>query len=234
MKTTKEYTKINHGNIDEKGTRRGTGRAEVVFILDRSGSMGGLEADTIGGFNSMLARQKAEGGDILWSTVLFDHLTEVVHDRCRIGDVSPLDEKTYYVRGCTALLDAVGGAIRHIERAHHYAPAGERPDRTIIVITTDGYENASEKFTASQVKEMIRGKESQGWEFVFLGANMDAVETAEHIGIRPERAATFHNDGAGIAENYRALGKALRSVSLGEALEEGFLDSVRKDYASRK
>ena len=159
---------------------------ELVFILDRSGSMQGLEGDTIGGFNAMIEKQKKEPGEAFVSTVLFDDRTEVLHDRVKVGEVRPITEKEYYVRGCTALLDAIGGAIHHIGNIHKYARPEDVPEHTLFVITTDGMENASRRYSARRVKEMIRRqKEKYGWEFLFLGANIDAVETAGHLGIAP-------------------------------------------------
>lgn len=207
---------------------------EVVFILDRSGSMGGLEADTIGGFNSMLEKQQQEGGDIIWSTVLFDHETEVLHDRVSVDRLSKITEDDYYVRGCTALLDAVGCAIHHIGNVHKYARDEDRPDKTMFVITTDGMENASVIYSYRDVKRMIkRQQEKYGWEFIFLGANMDAVEAAGRIGIRADRAARFHNDDVGVALNYDVVSAELSAFSAGCVVGDS-LERVRKDYKSRK
>ena len=159
--------------------------AELVFILDRSGSMQGLEGDTIGGFNAMIEKQKKELGEVFVSTVLFDDQTEVLHDRVSLEKIRPITEKEYYVRGCTALLDAIGGAIHHIGNIHKYARPEDVPEHTLFVITTDGMENASRRYSTRRVKEMIqRQKEKYGWEFLFLGANIDAVETAGHLGDR--------------------------------------------------
>ena len=168
---------------------------ELVFILDRSGSMQGMEADTIGGFNSMLEKQKTEPGEAFVSTVLFDDRVEVLHDRVKADRVRPITGEEYYVRGCTALLDAVGGVIRHIGNIHKYARPEEVPAHTLFVITTDGMENASHRYSARKVREMIRRqKEKYGWEFLFLGANIDAVETAGHLGIDADRAVNYHCD----------------------------------------
>lgn len=189
------------------------GLTELVFILDRSGSMGGLEKDTIGGFNSLIGNQKKEEGEALVSTVLFDNETEVLHDRVPVEKLEEMTEKQYYVRGCTALLDAVGGAIHHIGNVHKYAREEDRPEKTLFVITTDGMENASREYTYEKVKEMIeRQKEKYGWEFLFLGANIDAVDVAGRMGIRPERAVNYECDSAGTAVNYRAVGKAVSSL----------------------
>ena len=209
-------------------------KVEVVFIMDRSGSMGGLEADTIGGFNAMLKKQKAESDNIIWSTVLFDHISEVVHDRVPVDKVKELDAETYYVRGSTALLDAVGGAIRHIGNVHKYAREEDRPSKTLFVITTDGMENASVVFDYRRVKRMIeRQKKKYGWEFIFLGANMDAVGLAGRIGIAPDRAARFHNDERGIERNFSVLSESVMKMSKGYTLELDDLDEIREDYSSR-
>ena len=158
---------------------------EIIFILDRSGSMCGLEADTIGGFNSMIEKQKKADGEAIISTVLFDNVSEVIHDRADIRNIQPMTEDDYTVRGCTALLDAIGGAVHHIGNVHKYARAEDVPEHTLFVITTDGMENASRRYDSETVKKMIeRQKEKYGWEFLFLGANIDAVETARSVGIR--------------------------------------------------
>ena len=181
------------------------GQTELVFILDRSGSMSGLESDTIGGFNGMIAQHRSEGGDVLVSTVLFDHENEVIHDRVRIADVPTLTSKEYYTRGCTALLDAMGDGIRHIKNVHKYARPEDRPARTMFIITTDGMENSSARYTADQVRAMVKQQEEAGWEFVFLGANIDAVQVAGGLGIRAENAVEFACDAAGVRENFASL-----------------------------
>lgn len=180
---------------------------ELVFIIDRSGSMAGFEADTIGGFNSMIEKQKNEGEGIVYvSTVLFDNYSEVLHDRVPIADVKPMTGEEYSVRGCTALLDAIGGAIHHIGNVHKYARCEDVPAHTIFVITTDGYENASQRYSSQRVKEMIkRQSEKYGWEFIFVAANIDAIETANNIGIRRERAANYRQSKEGYAECYDAM-----------------------------
>ncbi len=209
-------------------------KVEVVFIMDRSGSMGGLEADTIGGFNAMLAKQKEESDNIIWSTVLFDHISQVVHDRVPVEKVKELDSNTYYVRGSTALLDAVGGAIRHIGNVHKYAREEDRPSRTLFVITTDGMENSSVIFDYRRVKRMIeRQQKKYGWEFIFLGANMDAVGVAGRMGIAPERSARFHNDGIGIAKNFSVVSESMVKMSKGYTLADCELDEIRADYECR-
>ena len=185
--------------------KKTNGQTELVFILDRSGSMSGLESDTIGGFNGMLTQHRSEGGDVLVSTVLFDHENEVIHDRVRVADAPTLTSKEYYTRGCTALLDAMGDAIHHIKNVHKYARPEDRPARTMFIITTDGMENSSTRYTADQVRAMVKQQEKAGWAFVFLGANIDAVEVAGGLGIRPEFAAEFACDAAGVRENFASL-----------------------------
>ena len=207
---------------------------ELVFILDRSGSMAGLEADTIGGFNSMLEKQGKEPGEALVSTVLFDNETEVVHDRVPLSQVPKLDEKTYYVRGCTALLDAVGGAVHHIGNVHKYARPEDRPERTLFVITTDGLENASRRYSYEKVEQMIRRqKEKYGWEFLFLWANIDAAKEAGRFGIAPERAVNYVSDSEGTALNYAAVEKAVRSVRAGQCLSEDWRADIDRDFKRR-
>ncbi len=183
---------------------------ELVFILDRSGSMAGLEADTIGGFNGMIEKQKKESGEAIVSTVLFSDASRVIHDRLEIGKVEPMTDAQYCVGGCTALLDAIGDAIHHIGNVHKYAREEDRPEKTIFVITTDGMENASRRYSSDRVKAMIeRQKTKYGWEFLFLGANIDAVETAARYGIDRDRAVSFLNDKEGIELNYRSVSRAL-------------------------
>lgn len=186
---------------------------EIVFILDRSGSMSGLESDTIGGFNSMIAKQQKEEGEAIVSTVLFDDETDVIHDRVAIGDVKKLTEEDYYVRGCTALLDAVGGAIHHIGNVHKYAREEDRPAKTLFIITTDGLENASRHYSFKDVKRLIkRQQEKYNWEFIFLGANIDAIEVAGNMGICKDRAANYNCDELGTALNYQVLEAAVTRV----------------------
>ena len=207
------------------------GLTEIVFILDRSGSMGGLEGDTIGGFNSMLEKQKKEEGEALVSTVLFDHECEVLHDRIPIEKVEPMNERQYYVRGCTALVDAIGGAINHISKVHKYIRDEDVPEHTVFIITTDGMENASCEYSSSQVKKMIEEKKKNGWEFLFLGANIDAVETAKHFGISEDRAVTYKSDRKGTRLNYCAMAKAISTVRCSEELSADWKADIenRKD-----
>ena len=188
---------------------------ELVFILDRSGSMSGLESDTIGGFNSMIQKQQREDGEAVVSTVLFDDKTEVIHDRVNLKDIKKLTEDDYYVRGCTALLDAVGDAIHHIKNIHKYAREEDRPAKTLFVITTDGLENASKHYTFKDVKKLInKQQEKHNWEFLFLGANIDAIEVAGNMGIQKDRAANYNCDEAGTALNYEVLADAVRAEVL--------------------
>ena len=207
---------------------------EIVFILDRSGSMAGLEGDTIGGFNSMIAKQKREPGEALISTVLFDNVSEVIHDRVDIQKIDPMTRNEYYVRGCTALLDAVGGAIHHIGNVHKYAREEDRPEKTLFVITTDGMENASRKYTYDQLKAMIRRQqEKYGWEFIFLGANIDAVKEAARFGIREDRTANYHADGKGTAVVYEAVCDAVCSVRGSKPMSADWKRKVDVDYRKR-
>ena len=193
-----------HGNADPGKNKNGI--TELVFIIDRSGSMSGLEDDTVGGFNSMLEKQREGDGRVLVSTVLFDNYSEVIHDRADIEKIKPMTRNDYRVRGCTALLDAIGGAIHHIGNIHKYARREDVPEHTVFIITTDGMENASRHYSSTRVKEMIkRQTEKYGWEFIFVAANIDAVETAEHIGIRRERAANYRHTRDGVEACYRAM-----------------------------
>lgn len=208
---------------------------EIVFILDRSGSMSGLEADTIGGFNSMIEKQKNAEGEALISTVLFDNTSEVIHDRVSVQSIKPMTRDDYTVRGCTALLDAIGGAIHHIGNVHKYARAEDVPEHTLFVITTDGMENASHRYSSEKVKKMIeRQKEKYGWEFLFLGANIDAVETARHFGISEDRAVNYHSDSEGTQLNYEVLSEAICSVRCSAPLDANWKKRIDEDYESRK
>lgn len=208
---------------------------EIVFILDRSGSMSGLEADTVGGFNSMIEKQKNAEGEALISTVLFDNTSEVIHDRVSVQSIKPMTRDDYTVRGCTALLDAIGGAIHHIGNVHKYARAEDVPEHTLFVITTDGMENASHRYSSEKVKKMIeRQKEKYGWEFLFLGANIDAVETARHFGISEDRAVNYHSDSEGTQLNYEVLSEAICSVRCSAPLDANWKKRIDEDYESRK
>ena len=207
---------------------------ELVFILDRSGSMAGLEGDTIGGFNAMIEKQKKEEGEALVSTVLFDNVSQVIHDRVDLHKIQPMTEKNYYVRGCTALLDAVGGAIHHIGNVHKYAREEDRPEKTLFVITTDGMENASREYTYPRLKAMIqRQKEKYGWEFLFLGANIDAAKEAARFGIDADRAANYHADRQGTAVIYEAVSEAVCSVRASRPMSKEWKRNVDEDYKNR-
>jgi len=215
---------------------------ELVFILDRSGSMAGLESDTIGGFNSMIKKQQTETeGNALVSTVLFDHESIVLHDRIPLADVKPLTEKDYEVRGTTALLDAVGDSIKHIKNIHKYAREEDRPQKTLFVITTDGMENASHKFNYREIKELITKQKELGWEFIFLGANIDAVEVASHIGIDARRAVNYHADSKGIAQGFGAISNFAAAFAAPPNLDfdklfddDSWRKDIDKDFKERK
>ena len=208
---------------------------ELVFILDRSGSMAGLEKDTIGGFNAMIEKQRGEPGEARISTVLFDNETEVIHDRIPLDRVPALTEKEYFVRGCTALLDAVGGAIHHIGNVHKYAREEDRPEKTLFVITTDGMENASHFYTYDQVKAMIqRQQEKYGWEFLFLGANIDAAREAARFGIRADRAANYYADSVGTEVVYEAVNEAVCQVRRTAPMNNSWRQRIDEDFKRRR
>ena len=218
------------------------GLTEVVFILDRSGSMSGLEADTIGGFNSMIAKQKKEEGEAYISTVLFDDTCEVLYDRVPVNKVEPMNDNQYYVRGCTALLDAIGGAIHHIGNVHKYAREEDRPEKTLFIITTDGMENASRQYSYEKVKEMVeRQKEKYGWEFLFLGANIDAIDVAGKFGIDSNRALNYVSDHKGTQLNYEVLNKTVSEFRASKSLVKEEIDAmfeacsapIKDDYKKR-
>ena len=216
------------------------GLTEVVFILDRSGSMSGLEGDTIGGFNSMIEKQKKEEGEAYISTVLFDDQTEVLYDRVPVSKVEPMNDRQYYVRGSTALLDAIGGAIHHIANVHKYAREEDRPEKALFIITTDGMENASRIFDYKKVKKMVeKEKDTHGWEFLFLGANMDAIKEAGRFGISADRAVNYERDSEGTVLGFRALTAAVSAVrSSGSRKETAMMldaccDTIREDYKKR-
>ena len=207
---------------------------ELVFILDRSGSMAGLEQDTIGGFNAMIEKQKGAEGEALVSTVLFDNESVVIHDRVRVQDVPKMTEREYHVRGCTALLDAVGGAIHHIGNVHKYAREEDRPEKTIFVITTDGMENASRRYTYEKVQKMIRRQqEKYGWEFLFLGANIDAAREAARFGIREDCAANYHADHVGTGVIYAAVSETVCNFRASKPLAADWKKSIDEDFRKR-
>jgi len=208
---------------------------EIVFILDRSGSMSGLEDDTIGGFNSLIRKQRTEEGEALISTVLFDNFSEVIHDRVPLDQVPEMTDKEYYVRGCTALLDAVGGAVHHIGNVHKYAREEDRPERTLFVITTDGMENASRRYSYDEVRRMIeRQKEKYGWEFLFLGANIDAAKEAARFGIHADRAVNYHCDREGTALNYEVVAETICDVRAARPIQAGWKKRIDEDFQKRK
>ena len=218
------------------------GLTELVFILDRSGSMQGLEADTIGGFNSMIEKQKKEEGEAYVSAVLFDDRMEVLYDRVELQKVEPMTDRQYYVRGCTALLDALGGAIHHIGNVHKYAREEDVPEKTICVITTDGMENASRTYSLDRVRRMVERQQKQyHWEFLFLGANIDAIAEASRFGIHASRAANYVHDSAGTRLNFDVLSKAISGARASASAEEmnAMFDSqepmeeIRRDYERR-
>ena len=208
---------------------------EIVFILDRSGSMSGLEADTIGGFNSMIEKQKKAEGEALISTVLFDNTSEVIHDRVSVQNIKPMTDEDYTVRGCTALLDAIGGAIHHIGNVHKYARAEDVPEHTMFVITTDGMENASRQYDSEKVKKMIeRQKEKYGWEFLFLGANIDAVSEARKFGISDDMAVEYHSDKRGTAISYIAMNEAVTACRAYGCVPKNWKEDIENDRKSRR
>ena len=218
------------------------GLTELVFIIDRSGSMSGLETDTIGGFNGLLEKQKREEGEAYVSVVLFDDRMDVLYDRVDIRKVEPMNDTQYYVRGCTALLDAVGGAIHHIGNIHKYAREEDVPEKTLFIITTDGMENASRAYSYDKVRSMIeRQKEKYHWEFLFLGANIDAVKVAGRFGIKASRAARYEHDEAGTRLNYDVMSKAVSyarcaasAADMASAFDEDeLLAPIREDYKRR-
>jgi len=208
---------------------------ELVFILDRSGSMNGMEEDTIGGFNSMIEKQKKEEGECLVSVVLFNHTCEVLYDRVPIAQVPTMTRAEYFTTGCTALLDAMGGAIHHIGNVHKYARQEDIPEKTIFVITTDGMENASRTYSADKVRQMVKHEQDKyGWEFLFLGANIDAVETARRYGLKEGHAVRFHNDREGIGLNYKVMSETIAHVRTCKEVPTDWLHEIDEDYKGRK
>lgn len=207
---------------------------ELVFLIDRSGSMSGLEKDTVGGFNSMIEKQKKQDGKCFVSTVLFDHETEVLHDRLPLDRIGKMTENEYFTRGSTALLDALGGAIRHIGNIHKYARNEDVPEHTMFIITTDGMENSSHQYTAERIKAMIeRQKSEYGWEFLFIGANIDAVTTAAKYGISEDRAVNYNADAAGTQIVYDAIEATVGAVRSGKKLSSRWSKSINEDYEKR-
>lgn len=208
---------------------------ELVFIFDRSGSMSGLEADTIGGFNSMIEKQKKEKGEAVVTTVLFDNQIETIHDRAELKTITPMTDKEYFVRGMTALLDAVGSTIQHIDHVHKVIGDDNIPEYTVFVITTDGLENASKEYSAEKVKKMIEEKqEKDHWEFLFLGANIDAIKTAGHLGIHANRAVNYHSDSVGTQLNYEVMSDTIGAFRRREAVGDEWKKRIDDDYNKRK
>ena len=208
---------------------------ELVFILDRSGSMAGLEADTIGGFNAMIEKQKQQDGVCYVSTVLFANASQVIHDRVRLEDVKPMTRDDYAVGGCTALIDAIGDAIHHIGNVHKYARPEDVPAHTVFVITTDGMENASRKYGADEVRRKIeRMKEEKGWEFLFIAANIDAVQTAGRFGIDADRAVNYLADKKGTNVVYECVSRAVGSIRANAPMKASWSEEIATDYKKRK
>ena len=211
------------------------GITEMVFILDRSGSMGGLESDTIGGFNAMIEKQKKQEGKAYVTTVLFDHEIQVLHSRVELSEIPPMTDKDYTVRGTTALIDAIGTTIKRIKSMHKELPEKEVPEHTIFVITTDGMENASSQYSSKEVKKMIEHqKKKHNWEFLFIGANIDAVETAKHFGIDKNRAVNYKADAQGTSVLYSAVSSVVGRVRKSKAIEDTWSQEINEDFEKRK
>ena len=206
---------------------------EIVFILDRSGSMSGLEKDTIGGFNAMIEKQKKQDGKAYVSTVLFDHESVVLHDRLPLEQIKPMTEDDYTVRGCTALLDAIGGAVKHIGNIHRYARPEDVPEHTMFVITTDGLENASRKYNSRDIKRLIESKKEEGWEFLFIGANIDAIETANDYGISADRAVHYNADSQGTGVVFEAVSETVAKFRGGQKVAPCWSKKINDDYNNR-
>ena len=206
---------------------------EIVFILDRSGSMSGLEKDTIGGFNAMIEKQKKQDGKAYVSTVLFDHESVVLHDRLPLEQIKPMTEDDYTVRGCTALLDTIGGAVKHIGNIHKYARPEDVPEHTMFVITTDGLENASRKYNSRDIKRLIESKKEEGWEFLFIGANIDAIETANDYGISADRAVNYNADSQGTGVVFEAVSETVAKFRGGQKVAPCWSKKINDDYNNR-
>ena len=210
-------------------------RTELVFILDRSGSMAGLEADTIGGYNAMLEKQKKEAGAATVTTVLFDDKYELLHDRIDLKGIAPITDREYYVRGCTALLDAIGRTIQKIANAQKHTAPAQRADKVLFVITTDGYENASREYSYDQIRRMVeREKTEYGWEFLFLGANIDAISTARRFGIGADRAVNYHADSQGTQLNYQVVSETVSCMRAGAPIAADWKKRIEEDFRGRK
>jgi len=209
-------------------------KTELVFILDKSGSMAGLEADTIGGYNSMLKKQKKAEGEAFVTTVLFNHHYELLHDRINVKGISPITEKDYEVSGTTALLDSIGFTIQKINNVQKHTSKNERAEKVLFVITTDGMENASREFTADKIKKMVQyQKEKYGWEFMFLGANIDAVSTAAQFGIDEDYAVDYHSDEQGTQLNYQMVSEAVTNLRSGKKIDRSWKEEIERDYSRR-
>lgn len=228
--------KISSKNVKLKAVKSTAknNTTELVFILDRSGSMAGLEQDTIGGFNSMIRKQKKEDGECYVTTVLFDHEMITLHDRVSLDKIEPMTDRDYSVRGCTALIDAIGTTVRHIEDIHRYQRPEDVPSSTVFIITTDGLENASKEYSAVQVRKMIEQHKESGWEFLFIGANIDAVGTAKGFGISADRAVKYHADSQGTEVLYDTVCAAVSNVRTGMPLQKSWSDKISADFNSRK
>ncbi|QRN84616.1 VWA domain-containing protein [Clostridia bacterium] len=207
---------------------------ELIFILDRSGSMSGLEKSTIEGYNHFLGKQKEEPNEALVSTILFDNESIMLHNRENIQVVRPLTDHDYTPGGCTALLDAIGNTIQYFTKAHLETPGATCPDKTLMVIITDGMENASTEFNHSQIIRLINEKKESGWEFLFLGANIEAMETAESIGINRDNACDYHADEEGTSLNFESINEAVKSYRAGCKLDRSWKKSIESDYQRRK
>lgn len=209
-------------------------KLELVFILDKSGSMAGLEADTIGGYNSMLKKQQKEEGEAFVTTVFFNHDYELLHDRINVKGISPITEDDYQVGGTTALLDAIGSTIQKISNVQKRTNEENRADKVLFVITTDGMENASREYTANKIKQMVtRQKEQFGWEFMFLGANIDSISTAEKYGIDEEFAVNYHADNKGTQLNYQAVNEAVMMMRSGKKIDRSWKEIIERDFSQR-
>ena len=212
-----------------------TNITELVFILDKSGSMSGLESDTIGGYNAMLSKQQKEPGEAIVTTVLFDDNYELLHDRIKIKGIRPMTEKEYYVGGCTALLDAIGKTIHKISNVQqHHTRKDQRADKVVLVITTDGMENASREYTAALIKKMVeRQKEKYGWEVIFLGVNIDAISAAAKVGISSDRAANYHADSEGTRLNYEAVSQVVSEIRANRPIDDSWKAEIDADFKRR-
>ena len=212
-----------------------TNRTELVFILDRSGSMAGLESDTIGGYNAMLEKQKKEAGEATVTTVLFDDQYELLHDRIDLKGIAPITDREYYVRGCTALLDAIGRTIQKIANVQRHTAPGQRAEKVLFVITTDGMENASREYTYEKVRQLVeRQKREFGWEFLFLGANIDAIRTARRFGIGADRAVNYHADSRGTQLNYQVVSETVSCMRAGAPIAANWKERIEEDFKKRK